>query len=202
MKTFLGFFAICIFTSIHCFGQGTAPPSTIRCLRKVDGDPCPEPPPDCGTIWCPRPSVTNYATKSGNPCVLFPSYDWSDACPGNSKEPVGLYTGRLADVDYGSPPGDGYDEVEQRTKICWKWRYCSASCTQTAALDTGSDPTKQVVDPIPPGCPREFTVNLIPRKRAKCDAGSGTGDVELGSETAEEFYPKGVKKICKEEEAK
>lgn len=160
--------------------------TSYYCAREEEDGNCPAEPPNCATIFCTRPPVT-WVVNPENPCETLPNYDWSQSCPANSKEPVGYYSAKLIECNpsflpYLERTGNGQDESVFIDRVCWKWRYCAASCTECSASD-GTIPSQSSGAS---GCVGTFIARNIPLRKAKCDGGAGNGDEELGNQTVPE----------------
>jgi hypothetical protein len=160
-----------------------------NCFKNTTS-PCPATPPLCGDITCPKPAPT-WVVNPNDDCELIPEFSY--ACPDNSKEPTAI---RTTGVDFcdDSQEAMGYADIQYgaETVVCWKWRFCSHSCTETAETD-GDIMTKR--NPNGPStC--AFTARKIKLYKHKCNIGVSSGDASLGEETMQSHPCIGPLKPC------
>lgn len=113
--------------------------------------------------------------KPGNPCILIPTYNWSQACI-DKREPIKLTNASVNDCKLSEPSSEnGYREYDDvagpQEKLCWRMRKCANSCTElSGAIGT-------IDNRVAPGCdastinPR--TTNLF---EARCNPGTTDGN--------------------------
>ncbi len=144
----------------------------MQCYEEVEGEVCPRPPLICGDQFCDRP-VPYWEVSPSNPCILIPKFDWSQACPANTMEPVSFNDGKEKNCELKVPTGYGFKTIsnQELTKICWQMRYCASSCTQT------TQPDGVMQNRFVAGCGASGDPGTTPLFKAKCNAGVSTGDV-------------------------
>lgn len=175
--------AMCVFLMLQCgyLRAQSGGGQSEFCLKNYNRD-CPAEPADCGTIPCTRPSPT-WTVNPSNACEMIPSYDFSAACPANSKEPVSYVTAQYTICNPNSNISDGtkgQDDSVDSNFLCWKIRYCASSCTQTSQTD-GTINT--IANPSPPqGVTCVFMARSIQLFVNKCNSGVGNGEPTLEAE--------------------
>lgn len=186
MRAIVFRFAVCAFLVLYSCCMSANSQQTKVCFGPST-DNCPPEPSKCGDQPC-EPSNT-WEVNPSNPCELIPVFTAS--CPDNSKEPVD-YKATFKVCEPGDTP-TGFDDFDASRIVCWKWRYCSASCTMTTQTDGTID--TRINPEAPAGCVT-FQARKIVKHVWKCNAGVSSGDASLGQEERSELTCTGERIPC------
>lgn len=171
MRTTVFRFAVCAFLILYSFCMAANSQQTLECLGEILLN-CPPEPKKCGDQPCDV--ATTWQVNPNNSCELIPVFTAS--CEVNSKEPVNYRDDQFKYCIPGQTP-TGFDDSEAHYIPCWKWRFCSASCTETTQVEGYVD-TK--LNPDTTESCVTFQARKIAKKVFKCNAGVSSGDEALG----------------------